>query len=503
MSTKLNQEGTTQLNAKIEQIEKILKLKSQKKGNEYIAKRTDATPFYVAEVVKRGKDSMVEYWTDRIANELGLPTDDNPEVEPTEEEINEMDEVNPDQPDAAEDNKPTIDIPTPTIILEPTNDPVGDKLVESGVITKEQQIKAQSLPEEKTNSRVKDGKITEIIGKCIDIKYSCNSDIPSKVEVEDADGRREILYIPSALQSWNVFYRLDGKKYLNGMSGYLSMQPDEQEEEIKRLINLNKNLKFRCVQATPDGSLDVWAVVSTKWQKTTINEITPTLESVFPGKVEIVQAPTEFHGGIVKLNFGENDIMRFHGRIDAGVLDGMHAVKGTGGATILACLNQLSVEVSHKLSKSLVLPKADFELRSIHLTTGEDELKEKLRLVESTMTTFSDIKKTAETIQLTKDDAEKILYYYSDVTKAMSARTKEAVVGYLGTKHEQVPGTVWGLAMAVTYAGTHQDEMKDGVRNKLQKVGGELLIVTQKWNEYMELINSVQPPKKEGEVIVA
>lgn len=455
---------------KMRQVERIIKMKDQKKGKGFIASKLGIAESYVKEVVEKGYIEMEKQWKS-MYGVADVETPPTPEEIP--EELEGIDKVNPDQPDAADNNIPEdivlpVEIPAPAVIVEP-------------------------------KARVQEGSITEIIGKVVTILYSENKDIPTTVMIEDLDGIQEMLYIPSRIQTWNLFYRLDGKSYLNGMSYYLDS--NNSEAELQRLYSLNKHLKFRCTKNS-DDQFEVWAIVSTKWQKTTINDFLPLLEETFPGQVQVLRPQDEFHGGLLTIGFDQNDTMKYYGEIDAGALDGMHAVKGRGGASILACLNQLTVDVSKKLINELNLPKTSFEMRTIHLRSDEEEFKDKLNLIAETMRRFATIKDVATNIRISRDEASKILDYYI-TTKDITNKTKEKIMGYLGDeKIEQVVGTVWGLAMILTYIGTYDYATKGGVRNRLKRVGGELLIVTQKFPEYLTIIKTSVEEKNQPEEIV-
>ena len=60
----------------------------------------------------------------------------------------------------------------------------------------------------------------------------------------------------------------------------------------------------------------------------------------------------------------------------------------------------------------------------------------------------------------------------------------------------QIPNTLWGLAMVATYIGTHKEGLKSGVQSRLKTLGGELIVVSPKFKEFMEIVTKHQPAKE-------
>jgi len=44
--------------------------------------------------------------------------------------------------------------------------------------------------------------------------------------------------------------------------------------------------------------------------------------------------------------------------------------------------------------------------------------------------------------------------------------------------------------MIITYMGTHEEDLKDGVKEKLTRIGGELLILAEYWDPFMEKVET-------------
>jgi len=349
---------------------------------------------------------------------------------------------------------------------------------------------------------VRDGEVVEITGVIKDMWIEDEELNSGSITVKDTNGDEHEVSVRNKGNVWGLFYQADSKKYLNGMAPYEILEDCDRDDEIERIIEKEKTMVFRCIFGD-DEHLELFAPVSLKYEKSKIEDLIPAIkDSLGVGNEDIVvTSSTGRWGGNALVKFNADEVSQFNVCVDGGILDGGHSITIRVGGMILSCSNQMVMEVQ-QIVRGL-LPKFSFGTRSVH--SGDIEgFKEKLEESMVEMVKFQELIEEAKDIPVTKLEVEKILEFYvkkgvlSDKTVTTISRT------ILDDRSiQQVPGTLWGLAMVLTYAGTHCN-FKDGVKFALKKTGGELLCVSSVWEAYMELvettiINDVKDEEEEEE----
>ena len=361
-------------------------------------------------------------------------------------------------------------------------------LVETGKMsteepTPEEVEKVEEIVETRPATLI-DGEVLEITGviTALDIDEGLKE---AEVIVLDTDGEDHTISITTKGEVWGMFYLSDSKNYLNGMTHYANMTREEQHEEMNRIIDIGKTLVYRTLMK--DGVRSLFAVVSLKYKKSKIEALCPSIKDVVGTENHIQMTPsTGIWGGAALIEFNKDEISQFNLHVNGGMLDGKHSITINVGGMILACANEMVMDVQKLVGD--MLPNFTFGVRSVH--SGDVEgFKEKLEIAMMEITKFQTVIEQAKDITIEKDEVTKILQFYVE-QRVISKKTVKIITETILDDEEiqQVPGTLWGLAMVFTYAGTHCDYNK-GVKYALKKTGGELLCVSQVWEEYMTLVN--------------
>lgn len=325
---------------------------------------------------------------------------------------------------------------------------------------------------------VQDNEITEITGHLL--KLEVDDDVANgEVLVKDVDGNEHELFVSGKQKIWSILYRTAPKRYIDGMSAFTEMSDAEREEEINYLIGLEKPLVFRVEDD------QIFATVSVNYQARKIEDVIPLIKDMLPDVEMEIEPSTGKHGGYAVIQTGGNDIAKYNVKVDGNILDGMHSITLTGRGEILFCSNQLIMEVQKMVANKV--PKFAFGVRQAH-QGDEEQFKEKLNGLLNDIKAFMEVLENAKNVEVKPEMAEKIYDFYR--AKGMiSEKTKvELMEAYPDLEVQQVENTLWGVAMVATYVGTHHEKLRDGVKGTLAKIGGELLIVSEVWDEYKQMI---------------
>lgn len=345
-----------------------------------------------------------------------------------------------------------------------------------------------------------DGTVTDIIGKITDIREL--SEGYAEITVEDIDGGEHDITVTGKKFIWTLFYRTSPKKYINGMRAFWDeLSDEEREEEIEAVCSKDENYLFRTEFDEETGIEKLYTMKSLRWRKLKVEEIQPLVEQILP-EHNIIRTPsTGKHGGKLSIDLSNmnNEIIDTSVVIDGNDLDGFHSMTLHGHGMILACKNQMLLETSKIVED---IPKFSFGSRSVHAGSVEN-LVEKLLEVKIEVEAFSSWIEKAKDISLTVEQTDKILDFYLS-HKMISGKVKAIICEYFGNEEvEQVPGTLWGLAMIVTYAGTHHEKLSKGVRKELARIGGELLIMAEYFDKFMSMVEEryeeMEEKRKEAE----
>lgn len=393
-----------------------------------------------------------------------------------------------------------------TLVVDNTEDVETEEIEDTQEIQEVEETKEVGV----VVARSQDGKVTDIRGRVVgfgiqDITKDDEAKTPDiaivDVVVRDLDGEDININIPTKTKLNYLLYRIDTKEYINGMSKFNRLDVAEKQAELQRLVNMERELWFRTVEK--DGGLDLFATVTPKYQKKVITDILPIIVEEL-GDVDIKVTESDgMHGGLVRMQTAKDDVMKFTTEINMGPLDGLHAIQITAHGQVLYCQNQLTMEVQNIFRGKL--PKLNFGARQVHAGSAE-ELRETLGKVLEDIKAYRSIIEDGKGIEITPEIMAEVLDFYK-YKGMMSAKVKNMVASkLLDDEVQQVPGTVWGLAMAVTWVGTHENDDKgkplnDGVRHAMSKIGAEILVASQFWEEYMQMVMAFNGPAREEEAI--
>jgi hypothetical protein len=295
-------------------------------------------------------------------------------------------------------------------------------------------------------------------------------------------------------------------------SYYHDEDPAKQKKVIAAVLEPAKKkgrdaenpILYRIVQDKDRGDY-LLGVLSPRWKKTTSDKLYPALQPILKKNgfiVELEKSDGITGGRIVAEGKGKG-VYKPRIVIDFGKkLDGYHAMHIIGGMEILACENMLTFDVRSRLGNSLKV-KEGWRLRKLH-STDTEVIKNQLAEMIVEVGLYSTLISNAKKIKLSKKLLGDILDYYQDNSLLTKKAREEIEENWDDEEITQVPGTVYGLSMAVSYFGTHLEGIADkpmGV--KLRKMAGELLVVTQSWKDYLKVIErsakNLAERKKESE----
>ncbi|MCK5015877.1 MAG: hypothetical protein KAS32_02300 [Candidatus Peribacteraceae bacterium] len=307
--------------------------------------------------------------------------------------------------------------------------------------------------------------------------------------IRDEDSNIHEILIPSKTKVGKVFYEANPTKYRNGLKFLWDLPTVDQDAEIASICT-DKPIVFRIYQE--NGKNVLYAPVSTKYKQTKIENILPTIQSLLPPDTEIqVQPSNTRHGGKANITLIKNGLGLYTLGIDAGTLNGQSSLHLRGGGMILQCSNQLTFEISKEFQD---IPTLDINSRVVHMSGGIAAFEKKLTEAIKSIKEFSTTIESAKSIFLTPETTSHIIDYYIS-KKRISALTRRHInEALLDSNVQQLPGTLWGLAMTVTYVGTHHPKLRLGVKRALQSMGGELLIVATNYPAFKAIVDPLFIP---------
>ena len=338
-----------------------------------------------------------------------------------------------------------------------------------------------------------DREITEITGHITSIEFTDMEKFKTGViDVLDVDGENHTINFEKAILIWSAIYKIDNKGY---SSNFTKMtQAEDVQGEIDALIKFEKILTFR----VDTKSNVLFGTVSLTYQKKIIENFEPIIREFFGDSEDVsieITPSTGKYGGKASIQFAQDDMATYGIEVDGGALDGYHSLSIVGKGMVLACSNQMVLDTQKLIKDSL--PKLSFGVKNSH--TGDiewilDKLGETVDSIETFRTYISD----AKSIILTDKQAKNILSFYV-AKKVISRKVADKVFeSYKDDEIAQTPGTLWALAMATTWVGTHS-EVPAGVAQALKITGGELLIVTSEYDAYLDLIRDTVEAYNEKE----
>ena len=227
--------------------------------------------------------------------------------------------------------------------------------------------------------------------------------------------------------------------------------------------------------------------MSSRWAPVTVDDvIEPLAELLGPDQVIRVTPSNGIHGGMLQAYFKGNDIAKYSVTVSGGNLLGTRSLYMYAGAHILACSNQLTALVRQKVEP--FVGGIRLSERRIH-TTAQADLGQMLESVKAIGKTFIGTFEKAKTIKLDAKMTKRIVDYYES-TGDISPRVRNKILMPALDDDDitQVPGTLYGFAMAASYIGTHNEEIKGGVKYNLNRVAGEVMLVANQFDAYYDAI---------------
>ena len=323
-----------------------------------------------------------------------------------------------------------------------------------------------------------DGNVKEIFGKATNV-YIHPESKRGLATITDIKGDEHSVSMGSTA-AFNVF-NASGVSVVN-MRSFRAKTQSAQSEEM--LAIQKRPLLFR---VRSDG--EVMGVVSTRWRKTDINELSALLKENFPDlEIEAHAKPNGEHGGVANIVVSRGALAKVVVRVDAGKKDGMHSISLYGGANILRCKNEMSTSLGREFLDKLDLPNVNLTARHVHV----GDLYGARKTIEELSAQVAQLEKTIEetmAIELDNNTLDDLLDFHSLVTQRISTKTAEAVKKLISDPEiAQMPGTLYGFAMVASWLGTHGQDMRDGVMDQLQRVAGEAVVCSQAWPQYTTLV---------------
>lgn len=303
-----------------------------------------------------------------------------------------------------------------------------------------------------------------------------------KLTVTDIDGGEHVATFTGISPVYMLYLKVGGSTVCTEMLE-LSRNRD-RSTAVKKAFAARDPILSRI-----DDQDQLFATMTTKWRRNEIEKVLPVIEETFPDYQIDVTPSDGKYGGKAIVELGEIGIMAPKVIVSMGPKDGQHAVKILAAGMVLFCSNQLTAEVRHEL-KPLIPEDSHFYLAQRHSQTILDLEWFRTQLEsakEASMALVNTLEATKE-INLDPSQAESILRYYNSSGVMSNRSAKAALECYQNPESAQVPGTLFGLIMGITYFGTHGEKLQGGVRNNMAILGAELAIMSTNWDEFTTFV---------------
>jgi hypothetical protein len=207
------------------------------------------------------------------------------------------------------------------------------------------------------------------------------------------------------------------------------------------------------------------------------------------------------HAGSIQVTQRDSDAMGIFNwtiNIDCGNFNGMNSIKVSGGMRVLFCSNQISLDVMRAARDLGVTIDVGSNSNMTRRHAGDlDGIIDQINSVAGYGASgdVNGMVQNAISQDLTNDEFTDVVDYYTDV-KGLSSKVRDLIFdSWDNDAKSQIPETLYGAIMAVTYAGTHTSEMKDGVEQKLRVMGGELMAIAP---HFGDLLPAIQERAEKG-----
>lgn len=364
------------------------------------------------------------------------------------------------------------------------------------------EVEAEWEPPFSTND---DGKVLEIWGKLVEVNHTRHEPpveigqspyVTLEVTVEDTVGEMHEFDVSKGGVA-NLLAAHDPSRWSYSAREFHDADREERDEFLKPIVDQQRPLLWRVIKKdelpddAPRGRL---LTVRTKdWVKTTANDILPYVKKALNDNditFDKVQKKDSdgVHGGSVRVIFGDQNLFQPQIYVEAGKLGGQ-SMKVYGSMKILACSNMLSADVRREILGLMEHQSLATKVFSRKVHRGDMQgVMESVVQVAGAVSRFNEFIDTAKEARLSEPQAKKILEYYQK-KGIISKKVSDFIETYIGNEDiEQVVGTYYGLAMILSYIGTHQG-FKDGVSRRLSILACEILLVSNHPRKFSDLVN--------------
>jgi hypothetical protein len=380
---------------------------------------------------------------------------------------------------------------------------------------KEEKVKKEKTPKEivpshkadfsKMPAVSQDGIVTEAIGKItkiVPIEKEEEGSGVSGLYIDIKAGNKEFKGIISpsgpTLQIASIFG--EGK---NIQEKSASIFHAEDIDGLKKMLNDKikspdaPTLLFRIIEE--ENEKRMYAILTDRWVKVKIQDLMPMIEKAFKPfpktEIKVHKDETGLHGGKCTVTLGgQSEVLDLMFMVNAGKLDGFHSCEISAGCKILSCLNRLTFD--HSKIPGLVNAFKMSEKKD-HSGTLEDFITSLQSVLDSSIGQIADVLKSSKEAKVSDAQQKDILTYFMALGR-MSGKDYEESVKRIGDKKvEQVTGTMYGLAMNVSFRGSHDEGLSDNKRSGISTVAGEILLVSRDVKKYLEIIEEPVKTYKE------
>ena len=196
---------------------------------------------------------------------------------------------------------------------------------------------------------------------------------------------------------------------------------------------------------------------------------------------------------VVQRDSDQQGVFNWTINIDCGKFNGMNAIKVSGGMRVLFCSNQISLGVMSAAREQGINIDVGSSANTTRRHAGDLDgiIDEIVTCAQHGATSgVTGMVSTSMSQDLSNDEMLDVVDYYT-ADKGLSTKVRDLIFdSWDNEQQSQMPETLYGAIMAVTYAGTHTRDMKDGVSRKLQIMGGELMAIAPHFSQLLPAIQA-------------
>ena len=169
----------------------------------------------------------------------------------------------------------------------------------------------------------------------------------------------------------------------------------------------------------------------------------------------------------------------------------MQAINVTGGMRVLYCSNQITIDVARLARETGITIDVGGtnNMKRRHAGDLSGIISQICDTVQQGASADGMVS-SAMQHDLSFDDLRDVMDYYTD-KRGLSQKLLDQVYELWDNEEVvQLPETVYGLGMVLTYIGTHDEDKSAGVSNRLRTIGGELLAIAPHWEALFPAIQA-------------